>query len=120
MPDETDRNPGPVETIVSWTGQASFSTLGFVERFGLELSAAVGEVVRDRRHEQGMTMEDLAAHAGLHRTSIGLVERGERKLTIATAAQIARSLGLATSELISLGEQRLAREDAREPDAAQS
>lgn len=41
---------------------------------------------------------------GLHRTSLGLVERGERGLTIESAAKISEALNLSLGSLISLAE----------------
>lgn len=66
-------------------------------------SNVVGTIARLRR-EAGLTLEDLADRAGLHRTSLGLVERGERGLTIESAAKIAEALNLSLDSLISLAE----------------
>jgi len=52
------------------------------------------------RAQAGLTLEDLAAAAGVHRTSISLVERGDRNVTVATASRIARALGVSVSDLI--------------------
>lgn len=49
-------------------------------------------------------MEQLAELADLHRTHIGLVERGERQLTINSAARIADALGFPLSSLITNAE----------------
>ena len=46
------------------------------------LSAAFAEVVRDQRVKRGLSQEDLAHDAGLHRTYVGLIERGLRNPTI--------------------------------------
>ena len=56
------------------------------------------------RTDQGLTLEQLADKAGLHRTSIGLLERGERAPTLGVAAQIAEALGYPLSDLISKAE----------------
>ncbi len=72
--------------------------------WGTELATAVGRVVARLRENQGLTLEDLAAEAGLHRTAIGLIERGERHATVASAANIARALGLTLSELVARAE----------------
>jgi transcriptional regulator with XRE-family HTH domain len=66
-------------------------------------SAVVGTIARLRR-EARLTLEELADRAGLHRTSIGLMERGERGLTIETAAKIAEALDLSLGRLIALTE----------------
>lgn len=41
-----------------------------------------------------MSQEVLAAHAGLHRTYVGAVERGERNITLATLQRIADALAV--------------------------
>lgn len=56
------------------------------------------------RVDQGLTLEELADKASLHRTSIGLLERGERSPTLGVAAQIAQALGYPLSDLISKAE----------------
>jgi transcriptional regulator with XRE-family HTH domain len=63
------------------------------------------------RRERNWTLEDLADEAGLHRTHIGLVERGERKLSLLAAHSIAAAFGFRLSELIELAEDDLAAEE---------
>jgi len=46
------------------------------------LSAAFAEVVREQRAKRGVSQEDLAHDADLHRTYVGLIERGLRNPTI--------------------------------------
>lgn len=62
------------------------------------------EVIAQLRHDDGMTLEELADRSGLHRTTLGLVERGVRGLSIASAQSIANALGLPLSRLIALSE----------------
>ena len=64
------------------------------------LSDALARVIAELRQQQGLSMEHLAELADLHRTHIGLVERGERQLTISSAARIAEALGFPLSALI--------------------
>lgn len=66
-------------------------------------SALVAVITRLRR-EAGWTLEDLADRAGLHRTSLGLVERGERGLTIRTASMLAGAFDMSFPALIALVE----------------
>ena len=65
---------------------------------------AVGTIVARLRRERGWTLEDLADEAGRHRTYLGLVERGERHLSVASAFRLAQALGLSLSDLTSLAE----------------
>ena len=63
---------------------------------------SVVEIIAQLRRERGMTLEDLADRAGLHRTSLGLIERGERGLTIESAAKIASALEINLETLLTL------------------
>lgn len=69
-----------------------------------DLTSNVVATIAHLRHKAGLTLEDLADRAGLHRTSLGLVERGERGLTIESAAKIAEALDLSLGSLISCAE----------------
>jgi transcriptional regulator with XRE-family HTH domain len=53
-----------------------------------------GQLVREYREQAGLTQEALAAKAGVHRTYIGFLERGERKATVTTLTRILDALGL--------------------------
>lgn len=57
-------------------------------------------LVRALRIKQGLTLEDVADRAGIHRTHLGLIERLERQPTLSVAIQIAKSFDLDLSELI--------------------
>ena len=61
---------------------------------------AFGKAVRKFRLSQGISQERLADLAGLHRTYLGDVERGERNISIANMARIATALGVALSRII--------------------
>jgi transcriptional regulator with XRE-family HTH domain len=59
----------------------------------------LGHGIRQRRASSGMSQEELAASAGLHRNYIGLLERGERNATAKALVAIARALGVNPAEL---------------------
>ncbi|MCP4457929.1 MAG: helix-turn-helix transcriptional regulator [Cytophagales bacterium] len=65
----------------------------------IELSKAFGVVVRVRRTELKLSQEELAHQAGLHRTYIGMIERGEKNITLENISKISNSLKLSISEL---------------------
>ena len=57
------------------------------------LQRKFGRVVRRRRLAATLSQEALSAAAGLHRTYVGLLERGERMPSILVAKQLAEALG---------------------------
>ena len=65
-----------------------------------------GSRVRAERERLGVSQEDLADRAGMHRTYLGGVERGERNVGLLNVLRIARALGLAPSVLLKDFEQR--------------
>jgi DNA-binding XRE family transcriptional regulator len=58
------------------------------------------DLVKGLRVKAGITIEQLADLAGVHRTTIGLLERYERTPTLAVAHQIATALGHPLHELV--------------------
>jgi transcriptional regulator with XRE-family HTH domain len=71
------------------------------------LSAAFAEVLKHERLAIGLSQEGLAHQAGLHRTYVGLVERGLRNPTIESAHSLATAMGVSLSSLIRQAEDRL-------------
>jgi transcriptional regulator with XRE-family HTH domain len=57
-----------------------------------ELAKRFGELVRRLRAERGYSQEDFAFRVGLHQTYVSSIERGERNVTIGTAARVAEAL----------------------------
>ena len=60
----------------------------------------LGEKIRELRKEKGLSQEELAFRAGIHRNYLGGIERGERNPALDNIAAIARALGVDTSELL--------------------
>ena len=58
-----------------------------------------GDAVRVRREELGLTQEDLAEKAKIHRTYLSDVERGTRNLSLLNIEKLAAALSLTVSEL---------------------
>lgn len=52
------------------------------------------------RRERGLSQEELADLADLHRTYIGSVERGERNVSIDSMERIARALKVELVDLL--------------------
>jgi transcriptional regulator with XRE-family HTH domain len=57
-------------------------------------------LLRTLRLKQGLTLEEVADRAGIHRTHLGLIERLERQPTLSVAIQIAKSFDLDLSDLL--------------------
>jgi len=60
----------------------------------------LGKKIREERVAMGLSQEDLASAAGLHRTYIGSVERGERNVSLQNIVAIARALSISPSTLL--------------------
>ncbi len=64
------------------------------ERFGF--------AVKSRREALGLTQEDLADKAGIHRTYLSDVERGTRNLSLVNIERLAKALSWQLSELFEM------------------
>lgn len=56
--------------------------------------------VRRLRKERGLSQEELAEAAGVHRTYVGMIERGEKNVTIYSIERIALALGVRPGSLL--------------------
>jgi transcriptional regulator with XRE-family HTH domain len=64
------------------------------------LQRRFGVVVRQRREAAGMSQEALADAAGLHRTYISLLERGQRNPSLEVIGALARGLDTTMGALV--------------------
>ncbi|CAE6902676.1 helix-turn-helix domain-containing protein [Ectopseudomonas chengduensis] len=60
----------------------------------------LGKAVRARRAQQAFSQEALADAAGIDRSHMGKIERGERNVTFLNIARIAHALGCKPSDLL--------------------
>ena len=58
-----------------------------------------GHLFRACRHRLGVTQEELAWRANLHRTYLADIERGKRNVTLRTVANLARTLQITIGHL---------------------
>ena len=65
-----------------------------------QLLTQFGQRIRELRQERGLSQEQLADETGFHRTYIGMVERGERNLSLSNVAILAKVFELSISELL--------------------
>ena len=59
-----------------------------------------GNHVRELRKSQGLSQEVLADKAKLHRTYIGMIERGEKNVTLLNIIKIAFALKVSPNQLM--------------------
>jgi transcriptional regulator with XRE-family HTH domain len=57
------------------------------------------------RAQRNISQEELAGVAGLHRTFVGSVERGERNVSIDNIEKLAKALNVAVVDLLRMGTQ---------------
>ena len=65
--------------------------MNVAERFGANL--------RHHRRRAGLSQEETAVRASIHRTAVGMLERGERIARADTVARLAGALEVAPDEL---------------------
>lgn len=71
------------------------------QRFDAGIQAQLGEVIRAYRRQLGVTQEELAWRASLHRTYIADVERGARNVTLRSIVNLAAALEITVGHLLS-------------------
>jgi transcriptional regulator with XRE-family HTH domain len=64
------------------------------------IAARFGQNLRQARRAAGLSQEEVGIGASLHRTEIGLLERGERIPRIDTAIKLAGAVGVSVPELV--------------------
>lgn len=66
----------------------------------VEIATRFGENLAYRRHEAGLSQEELGFRASLHRTEIGMLERGIRLPRIDTLLKLAGGLEIPPGKLL--------------------
>ncbi|MNV55460.1 anaerobic benzoate catabolism transcriptional regulator [compost metagenome] len=83
--------------------------------FEVAPALAFGAVVRALRTEDGVAQETLAHLAGIERSHMGKIERGEHMPTLVLVLKIARALDRSAGELLLETEARLPKEWHQSP-----
>ena len=65
-----------------------------------DIRVLFGRRLRELRKERGLSQEELAFRAGLHRTYVSSAERGERNVALINIERLARALGVDMCDLI--------------------
>jgi transcriptional regulator with XRE-family HTH domain len=73
---------------------------GWEKRLGAEIAKVVGPKIARLRVEGGISQEELADRAGLHRTAISLLEVGKRAPRVVTLIVIAGVLEVPPGRLL--------------------
>lgn len=60
----------------------------------------VGARLRELRRKLGISQEELAERASLHRTYVGGIERGERNVAVLNLVRLAAALKVEPAELL--------------------
>lgn len=60
----------------------------------------VGENIRRRREENGLTQEGLAGNSNIHLTYLGGIERGKRNPSLLVLVRIAKALRVNPADLL--------------------
>jgi transcriptional regulator with XRE-family HTH domain len=66
----------------------------------MEIADRFASNLRRLRKAAGLTQEELAFRAGVHRTEIGLLENGKRRPGLEMLVKLAGSLNVSPTELI--------------------
>ena len=60
----------------------------------------LGKKIRTEREKLGVSQEDFGKIAKMHRTYVGMIERGEKNITISNLKKVAGALKLQVRDLI--------------------
>ena len=63
-------------------------------------NAALGKVISDLRKSAGISQEELADRASIHRTYVSQLERGLKSPTIVILVKLAKALNTTTSKIL--------------------
>jgi len=82
---------------------------------GSSITARFGASVRNLRFRLGLSQEELAERADLHRTYVAGIEGGARNITLKSIDKLARALEVSTATLLSHGEESAGRPEIPAP-----
>lgn len=65
-----------------------------------QFQVLIGKKIRQLREKMGVSQEAFGKKSKFHRTYIGMIERGEKNITIANLQRVAHALGVQVRDLI--------------------
>lgn len=65
----------------------------------IQILREFGLRIQQERKKLGMSQEELAFRAGMHRTYIGMIERAERNITLSNIKKLADALQMNIKDL---------------------
>ncbi len=71
------------------------------EDSSVELQTRIGSVIKSQRLRLGVTQEELAWRADMHRTYLADIERGGRNITLRSIVSLAQALQISIESLVS-------------------
>ena len=66
----------------------------------LRIQKRFGRVIRARREQMGVSQEEFADRANIHRTYVSMLERGVSNPTLSVIADLAKALKTTISSLV--------------------
>lgn len=63
-------------------------------------AGVLGERVRDRRQQLGLSQEAMASAIGIHWSFLGQIERGQRNINLHNLLKLAAGLGVDPADLV--------------------
>ncbi len=67
----------------------------------MKINVKFGKIIKHLRTSMGLSQEELAYRAGVHRTYIGMIERAEKNISIENGYKIAKALNVSMSYIFS-------------------
>lgn len=72
----------------------------FFEFVKKDILIEFGNRIRELRKERSWSQEELAAQANFHRTYIGMIERGERNISLQNIERFSEVFGMSIDNLL--------------------
>src|SRR4051794_32906623 len=95
-------DPAQPSPALAPAGRWKSSLAAMAKRARPDIRERIGFAVKERREALGLTQEEFAERAGIHRTYLSDIERGTRNVSLVNIERVAEALALKISELFRL------------------